>query len=569
MLPALTIPRRLVLLVGLALVFEIAAFAAQLVTLRETLNNERRVALRAEVMMAVSMLKPFISDMEAGRLDEHEAQERAKAVLRAIRFGDGDYIFVYSPNGTNLVLGPKPELEGKSLVHLQDKNGVRYVADLLTAAKNGGGFVSYEFPRAGQQTPSPKLGYAVSVAPWGWMVGSGVYVDDVDAIFLTRLEQGAVWLLGMILVIGFCAWLIARSIVRPIRSITKTMMKLADGDTAVAVPTSRRDEIGVMAKAVQVFQSNMIEADRLRSEQDHQKSKAEAEKRKFVDTMADEFEAGVRSLLDTLALATSEMQKTSNKLSATAEKTTSQAGAVAGVAEQASANVRTVATAIEELSSSISEISRQVDQSTRIATEAASEANRTDNTVQELLVAAQKIGDVVKLISGIANQTDLLALNATIEATRAGETGKGFAIVASEVKSLAGQTANATEEIATQIATIETTTAQSVDAIKNIGSSIDRMNEIAAMISMAVRQQPGVTQEIARNVHDAAQGTSTVSATIVSVNQAAGETDAAASMVLASAGDLARQAKTLRRERRARDQPLTRSVDTPCDAVLV
>lgn len=517
-------------------------------------------------MMAISMLKPFVADVEAGRLDQKEAQERAKTVLRAIRFGEGDYIFAYSPNGANLVLGPKPELEGKSLIHLEDKNGVHYVAELLTAAKNGGGFVSYEFPRAGQQAPSPKLGYAASVAPWGWMVGSGVYIDDVDAIFLARLKEGAIWFFGMIVVIGFCAWLIGRSIVRPIQAITATMMKLADGDTAVDVPSNRRDEIGVMAKAVQVFQRNMIEADRLRSEQDHQKSKAEAEKRKFLDTMADEFEAGVRSLLDTLALATSEMQKTSNKLSATAEKTTSQAGAVAGVAEQASANVRTVATAIEELSSSISEISRQVDQSTRIAAEAASEANRTDNTVQELLMAAQKIGDVVKLISGIANQTDLLALNATIEATRAGETGEGFAIVASEVKSLAGQTANATEEIATRIAT---TTAQSVDAIKNIGTTIDRMNEIAAMISMAVRQQRGVTQEIARNVHDAAQGTSTVSATIVSVNQAAGETDAAAGMVLASAGDLGRQAKTLRGERRARDQPLTRSVDTPCDAVLV
>lgn len=493
--------------------------------------------------MAVSMLKPFISDMEAGRLDEHEAQERAKTVLRAIRFGDGDYIFVYAPDGTNLVLGPKPELEGKSLVHLQDKNGVRYVADLLTAAKNGGGFVSYEFPRAGQQTPSPKLGYAVSVAPWGWMVGSGVYIDDVDAIFLTRLKQGAVWLLGMMLVIGFCAWLIARSIVRPIRSITKIMMKLADGDTAVAVPTSRRDEIGVMAKAVQVFQSNMIEADRLRSEQDHQKLEAEADKRKFVHAVADEFETGVRNLLDTLAQAASEMQSTSNKLSATADKTNTQAGAVAGVAEQASANVCTVATAIEEFSSSISEINHQVDQSTQIAAEAASEATRTDKTIQDLSMAAQRIGDVVKLISGIANQTDLLALNATIEAARAGE---GFAIVASEVKTLAGQTASATEEIATQIAAIQTATAQSVDAVKNISRTIDRMNEIAAMIARAIRQQRGVTQEIARNVHDAAQGTNTVSTTIVSVDQAAGETGAAANLVLSSAGELAKQAKTLR-----------------------
>jgi methyl-accepting chemotaxis protein len=541
-----TIPRRLGFLVAIAVLVAMAAFAVQLLALRDTLNNERRAALHSEVQTAVSVLQPFIEDAKAGRLGESEAQDRAKAALRSIRFGNGDYFFAYEPNGVNLVLGPKPELEGKSLIDVKDPNGVSYVAELIAAAQRGGGYVSYAFPRAGQQAPSPKLGYAVNVAPWDWMVGNGVYIDDVDTIFMARLKDAAMWSGGLIVLLGLCAWLIARGIVRPVRAMTATMTKLAAGDANVTVPTGRRDEIGDMARAVEVFKDNMVEASRLRGEQDEMKAKAEAEKKSFMNKLAGDFEHGVRASLDTLASAATEMRATSQSMSATAEETSAQATTVAAAAEQASANVQTVASATEELSSSVSEIGRQVSESTRIAGQAVGEATRTDATVQGLSAAARKIGDVVKLISDIASQTNLLALNATIEAARAGEAGKGFAVVASEVKSLANQTARATEEIAAQVAAMQGATSEAVEAIHRIGGTIGALNEIATTIAAAVEEQGAATQEIARNVHEAAQGTGQVSSNIVGVNQAAAETGAAASQVLLSAEELGRQAEMLR-----------------------
>jgi methyl-accepting chemotaxis protein len=349
-------------------------------------------------------------------------------------------------------------------------------------------------------------------------------------------------LLGILL-----AWLISRSIVAPVTGMTAAMTKLAGGDKTVEIPArDSKDEIGDMAKAVDVFKQNMIETERLRGEQEEMKRQAEIDKKVMLNKLADDFETGVRASLDTLASAATEMRATSQSMSGTAEETSAQATTVAAAAEQASANVQTVATATEELSSSVSEIGRQVTESTKIAGQAVEEAGRTNVTVQGLSAAAQKIGDVVKLISDIASQTNLLALNATIEAARAGDAGKGFAVVASEVKSLANQTAKATEEISAQVAAMQGATSGAVEAIQSIGGTIGSINEIATTIASAVEEQGAATQEIARNVQEAAQGTGQVSSNIVGVNQAAGETGAAASQVLASAEELGKQAETLR-----------------------
>jgi methyl-accepting chemotaxis protein len=348
-------------------------------------------------------------------------------------------------------------------------------------------------------------------------------------------------LLGILL-----AWLIGRSIVAPVTGMTAAMTKLAGGDKTVEIPArNSKDEIGDMAKAVDIFKQSMIRADELAAEQKTEQAKKE-QRQVAIEGYIATFESGVRGSLDTLASAATEMRATSQGMSATAEETSAQATTVAAAAEQASVNVQTVASATEELSSSVAEIGRQVTQSTKIAGQAVEEASRTNTTVQGLSAAAQKIGDVVKLISDIASQTNLLALNATIEAARAGDAGKGFAVVASEVKSLANQTAKATEEISAQVAAMQGATGEAVQAIQSIGGTIGSINEIATTIASAVEEQGAATQEIARNVQEAAQGTGQVSSNIVGVNQAAGETGAAASQVLASAEELGKQAETLR-----------------------
>jgi methyl-accepting chemotaxis protein len=351
-------------------------------------------------------------------------------------------------------------------------------------------------------------------------------------------------LLGVVLAI-----VIARSIAKPIAAMTGAMGRLAKRDMAVEiVGVGRKDEIGEMAAAVLVFKENMIEADRLRDEQEGLKLQAEAEKKAAMNKMADSFEASVEGVVNAVSASSTELQSSAQSMSSTAEETSRQSTAVAAASEEASTNVQTVASATEELSSSVLEISRQVAESTKICSAAVAEAAHTQQAMQTMAETAHKIGAVVTLISDIASQTNLLALNATIEAARAGDAGKGFAVVASEVKSLATQTAKATEEIGAQIGAIQAASAESVKAIEGISSTIGRVNEIATSIASAVEEQGAATKEIARNVQQAAQGTNEVSSNIAGVSAAASETGSAASQVLSAASELSKQSEMLRGE---------------------
>ena len=340
--------------------------------------------------------------------------------------------------------------------------------------------------------------------------------------------------------------LIGRSISRPVLAMTAAMRQLADGDKTTEIPAQdRRDEIGAMASAVQVFKDNMIRNEELAAEQARERAAREARAQK-IETLTATFDRAVATMLGAVGAAAGEMQSTASAMSATAEETNRQAGAVAAASEEASANVQTVATAAEELAASIREISRQVAQSATIAAQASADAARTNAQVDGLAKAAQKIGEVIGMIQDIAEQTNLLALNATIEAARAGEAGKGFAVVASEVKSLATQTARATEQISQQITGIQAETGDAVTAIQKIAETIGQLDQIAAAISSAVEQQGAATQEISRNVQQAAQGTQEVSENIGGVTRAAEETGEAADRVKSAADDLSVQSGSLR-----------------------
>ncbi|MGV7214743.1 methyl-accepting chemotaxis protein [Bradyrhizobium sp. UFLA05-112] len=359
--------------------------------------------------------------------------------------------------------------------------------------------------------------------------------------------NGAMMLVALaITVFGFI--LVNRRVSVPIRKLTQAMRRLAERDYAIELAgIERGGEIGEMSRAVSVFKENMITGDRLAEEQAAEQARKER-RQLVVERLIGEFEKTVTESLHTLASASGELNATAHSMSSTAEQGSSKAASVASLSGDASSNVQTVAAATEELSASIAEISRQVAESSSIAGAAAAEADRTNGEVQALADAAQRIGDVVALITGIAEQTNLLALNATIEAARAGEAGRGFAVVASEVKNLATQTAKATEEITGQVAAIQGATRSSVTAIQSIGTTIQRVNEIAAAIAAAVEEQGAATREIARNVQQASQGTREVSRHISGVSQAAGQTGAAAGEVLDSAKVLARLSEDLKRE---------------------
>ena len=343
--------------------------------------------------------------------------------------------------------------------------------------------------------------------------------------------------------------LIARGITAPLDRLGRAMTRLAGGDTALDVPgRARRDEIGGMARAVDVFKQNAVERRRLETEHNEAQLRATAERHAAVQRLADAFEATVGTIVETVSSESSGLETAAGTLSRNASGTLQLAGVGADAAEQASSNVQAVAAATENLARSVAEISREIDDSSRIAQAAVAQARETDTRIMALSGAAARIGDVLKLITAIAAQTNLLALNATIEAARAGEAGRGFAVVANEVKALAGQTANATEEIGAQIAGMQTATRDSVAAIKAIGSTIDRISTIAGTVAAAVEKQGAATREIARSINDAAQGTAQVAAIIGEVNTGAADTGSASSQMLTSAQALSNEGSRLKAE---------------------
>lgn len=351
-----------------------------------------------------------------------------------------------------------------------------------------------------------------------------------------------------IILASLAAWIIGAGIAGPIRAITSSMTDLAGGDRETEIPgTERKDEIGAMAAAVQVFKENMKKADDLTAQQLEESRKREARGQK-IEERTQKFDSAIAQLLGMFTSSATQTEATSTTMERLASETSERSTAVAAAAEQATANVQGVAAAATEMSQTASEISRQVSQSSQIAARAVDQAQRTNSQMKGLSQAAQKIGEVVKLISDIAEQTNLLALNATIEAARAGDAGKGFAVVANEVKSLATQTAQATGEISQQVSEIQSETGAAVEEIEVIASTIDEINQITSAIAAAMEEQSATTDEITRNVEQAAAGARDVTANIVEVTRAAAETGQSASELTSVAADLNSRADELKRQ---------------------
>ncbi len=432
--------------------------------------------------------------------------------------------------------------------------------------------------------------------------------DDLTAGYVsTRNMLFTILGLGVLIVGAVAFWIAQRGIAGPLQGLAKVMEVLARGDYSAEVSgRQRQDEVGLMARSVEVFKQNGIEGKRLaaaaeearirdeqrqrdeeareraaaeekrardeaarEAEAQRQREAEEAERRQAAERQAEQerarvegerlrreallklaadFEGAVGGVVEAVAAGATEMNATARSMTGIAATTTQQSLSAAAATEQAATNVQTVASASEELAASINEISNQVATASRIAQGAVEEAQATDAIVQGLAAAADKIGEVVSLINTIAGQTNLLALNATIEAARAGDAGKGFAVVASEVKNLANQTAKATDEIGQQISGVQDATRQAVEAIRNIGGTVGRINEINASIASAVEEQGAATQEIARNVEQASAGTQEASASVSAVKQAADDAGHAADQVAAASGELSTMAEKLRGE---------------------
>jgi methyl-accepting chemotaxis protein len=473
----------------------------------------RMEQIHATVDAARNMAAGLQKEVEAGKLTKEAAFAEFGKRANTLTYDHGSgYLFGNTMDGIT-VLAPDPSFIGKNRMDVVT-NGRAVSRELRDGvAAKGEVTLYYDNLRPGAKEPSPKVGYAVALPFFNMYVGTGAYLDDIDA----KLKPIA-WLLGLAIlgigvISGSIAWMIGRSISRPL---------------------------------VQVFKDNAVRMRELEQSETELKTRAASERRAAMENLASDFERSVNGIVRTVSNAAAGMQSTAQSMTSTASDASARAATVGAASQTASSNVGTVASAAEELSGSVNEISRQVARSSEIASQAVGDAERTNATVQVLSTGAEKIGEVVKLIHSIAAQTNLLALNATIEAARAGESGRGFAVVASEVKALANQTAKATEEISGQVAAMQQSTSDAVSAINGITQTIAQMSEITNSISTSIEQQGEATREIARNIQQVAAGSNEINAHIGGVTSAAEATGKAASDVLSNARELDTQSGMLR-----------------------
>jgi methyl-accepting chemotaxis protein len=540
---------RLIAMVSLALAGMLVIGVIALASLRAELLHDRELKTHDLVDAAANIARVYAAQAARGAMTEGEAKRAALDAVAMLRYDNNNYFWVNDLNGILLGHPNLPDRIGKSVLDLRDADGMAmFAAFCETARTQGSGFVHYNWLKPGATAASPKISYVTRIPGWDWVIGTGIYVDDVDAVFWRKaLQQAAIFGAVLAVVLG-AALLVTRSIVRPLAKLRETMTLLSEGSIHVTIPAvGRADEIGDMARTVEVFKKGLIHARDL-TEAQTREAEAKEHRQKQLDNFIQEFELTVVSVLDGLAAADHAMRGNSRRMSANAFQTREQVTTVAAASEEAMNNVQTVAAAAEQLSISIQEIARQASHASSMAMRAVRETATTTEAMQVLEEKVAGIGVVVQLIADIANQTNLLALNATIEAARAGEAGKGFAVVASEVKALANQTARATEEITRQIAEIQNSTHSSVEAISAIVQVNQDMSGVATAISAAVEQQHAATREIARNAEQGAIGTASVSNAIVKVEQAAIEATSATNDLDNTATTLGAQAETLKQK---------------------
>jgi methyl-accepting chemotaxis protein len=487
---------------------------------RSSMLSEKRQKTKNLVEVPYSIIERQYQEEKEGKISRIEAQRQAVAAIRPMRYGGDNYFWINDEHPTMIMHPMKPALDGTDLTSLKDPSGKAVFVEFVKAAQvPSGDYVYYLWPKPGSEQPVAKLSFVKRFAPWGWVIGTGIYIDDVDVAWRQSAlaSAGLAFLCLVPLVVVSMAT--SRSTFLRLDRMVECFKDVAEGegDLTKRIPVTQ-DEIGELAEWFNTFLEKL---------QNIIKSIAGATQ-------------GVSSV-------SGDVSNTSQQISANSEETSAQAKVVSDAAQQVSQNLQTVATGAEEMGISIKEIAKNATEAAKIATSAVKVAETATAAVAKLGESSAEIGQVIKVITAIAQQTNLLALNATIEAARAGEAGKGFAVVANEVKELAKETAKATEDISRKIEAIQSDTKAAVNAIVSISEVINQVNGISNTIATAVEEQNATTNEMARNVSEAARGSGEITSHIAGVAEAAESTSRGASDTQKAAQQLVETSAQLRR----------------------